>query len=83
MTTKTLDRIVELWPDLPEAARTDLLERAESLAAGGINFTAEELAGIERGREDFKPGRTLSAEQFDSNTDAFMRELRRKSATAS
>ncbi len=82
MTTKTPDRIVELWPNLPEAARADLIKRAESMAAGIVDFTAEDLAGIERGREDFKHGRTLSAEQFDSNMDAFMKGLRQKSARA-
>jgi hypothetical protein len=82
MTTQILDRIVELWPDLPEAARADLLKRAEALAADAVAFTTEELAGIERDREDFKHGRTLSAEQFDSNMDAFMDGLRQKSARA-
>jgi hypothetical protein len=82
MTTKTPVRIVELWPDLSEAARADLLKRSEALAADAVALTAEELAGIERGREDFKHGRKLSAEQFDSNMDAFIDELRQKSARA-
>jgi hypothetical protein len=89
MTTKTPDRIVELWPHLSEAARVDLITRAETIAAQADTpesvgeFTAEELAGIERGREDFKHGRTLSAEQFESNMDTFMSGLRQKASRAS
>jgi hypothetical protein len=33
MITKTPDRIVELWPHLSEAARADLIARAETIAA--------------------------------------------------
>lgn len=76
MTAKTPDRIVELWPYLPEATRADIIARAESIATEAVDFTAEELAGIERGREDFKHGRTLTAEQFDSKMDTFMAGLR-------
>jgi hypothetical protein len=72
MITKTPDRIVELWPHLSEAAR------AETVA-----FTPEELAGIERGRQDFKHGRTLTADQFESNMDTFMTGLRQKASRAS
>jgi hypothetical protein len=83
MTSRTPDRILELWPHLPEAARVDLITRAETIAAETGAFTAEDLAGIEGGREDFKHGRTLTAEQFDSNMDAFMTGLRQKAAPAS
>jgi hypothetical protein len=82
---QTIDRLVELWPHLPEAVRTELITRAETIAANtdSVPFTAEELAGIEQGREDFKHDRTLSVEQFESNMDAFMNELRQKAARAS
>jgi hypothetical protein len=90
MTTKsaqTIDRLAELWPHLPEADRADLIKRAESLAADAAAslFTVEELAGIERGRQDFKHGRTLSADQFESSMDTFMTGLglRQKSSRAS
>jgi hypothetical protein len=86
MITKTPDRIVELWPHLSEAARADLIARAETIAAAqpdAFVFTPEELAGIERGRQDFKHGRTLTVDQFESNMDTFMTGLRQKASLAS
>ena len=85
MITKTPDRIVELWPHLSETARADLIARAETVAAqpDTFTFTPEELAGIERGRQDFKHGRTLTTDQFESNMDTFMTGLRQKASRAS
>jgi hypothetical protein len=46
--TKSLERIAELWPSLSEAARTELIERAEASSADEPEFSAEQLAGIAR-----------------------------------
>ncbi len=77
MTTKSLDRIVELWPLLPEAVQADVLTRVEAVAANAepLDFTPEELAGIEEGREDFKRGQVQSLDEFDVNSAAFMAGL--------
>jgi hypothetical protein len=84
MITKTPDRIVELWPHLSEAARADLITRAEAIAAqpDAFVFTPEELAGIERGRQDFKQGRTLSIPEYRADMDAFFDRLKAKAAAS-
>ena len=81
MSTTTPARIVELWPSLPEDARQMIVALAESSAAnsGPYEFTAEELAGIERGREDFQNGRTSSLPEYRSDMEAFFKRLRTKS----
>ncbi len=85
MTTKALDRIVELWPLLPEEVQADLVTRVEAVAANvePVEFTPEELAGIERGREDFKHGRTLSLPEYRTDMDAFFDRLKAKAQSAS
>lgn len=83
MTTKTLDRLVELWPHLSEAARADLITRAEATAtlADKIEFTSEDLAGIERGRQDFRDGRTLSLPECRAAMDTFFDRLKARATT--
>ncbi len=83
MSAKELDRIIELWPLLPEATQADLLRRVETVAAitEPLQLKAEDVAAIERGREDFKHGRTLSLDQFEVNSAAFMANLRSKQRT--
>ena len=78
MDTKTPDRIVELWPILPEDARETLVKRAERTAgkAEPLVFLDEELAGIEQGRQDFKQGRTLSLQEYRTDMDAFFERLK-------
>ena len=80
MSTITPDRIVELWPSLPEEAREKLVELAERIAqnSGRFEFAAEELAGIERGREDFIHGRTFSLPEYRTDMDAFFERLKAK-----
>ena len=80
MSTTTPARIVELWPSLPEDTRQKIVDLAESSAAnsGPNEFTAEELAGIARGREDFQNGRTSSLPVYRSDMDAFFKRLRTK-----
>ena len=83
MSSTTPDRIVELWPSLSEDARQKIVDMAESSAvnAGTYDFTAEELAGIERGREDFQNGRTSSLPEYRSDMDAFFKRLTTKSSS--
>ena len=82
MSSTTPDRIVELWPSLSEDARQKIVDMAESsiVNAGTYDFTAEELAGIERGREDFQNGRTSSLPEYRSDMDAFFKRLTAKSS---
>ena len=81
MPITTPDRIVELWPSLPEDARQKIVDMAESsvVNSGSYEFTTEELAGIERGREDFQNGRTSSQPEYRSDMDAFFQRLKAKS----
>ena len=80
MDTKTPDRIVELWPILPEDARETLVELAERTAgkAEPLVFSDEELAGIDQGREDFKHDRTRSMQEYRADMDAFFERLKAK-----
>jgi plasmid stability protein len=43
-----------------------------------IGFTDDEAAALQRSKEDFKAGRTLSLTEADAATDAFLRGLRAK-----
>ena len=84
MNTKTPNRIIELWPHLTEAARADLITRAEAIAANvdKFEFTLEDLAGIERGRQDFEHDRTLSLSDYRADMDAFFDRLKAKATSA-
>ena len=83
MDTKTPDRIAELWPILPDDAQEALVKLAERTAdkAEPVDFSDEELAGIEKGREDFKHGRTLSMQEYRADMDAFFERLKAKATT--
>lgn len=80
MTTKTPQRIVELWPALSEEARKALTEIAETSAANAppLELTADEKAALARSRQDFEAGRTLSFDEMRAATDAFLAGLRAK-----
>ena len=82
MSTTTPDRIVELWPDLPEEARRKIVELAESIVdeTGGFAFTPEEIAGIERGRDDIRQGRSSTLAEYRSEMDDFFSGLKAKAA---
>ena len=79
MTTTTPQRIVELWPALSEEARKALTDIAESATSRApLELSAEEAAALERSRQDFRAGRTLSFEEMRAATDAFLAGLRGK-----
>ena len=79
MTTTTPQRIVELWPSLSEEARRSLTEIAEN-ASGHLplELTEDEAATLDRSRQDFQAGRTLSFDEMRVATDAFLAGLRAK-----
>lgn len=77
MDTKSPDRVVELWPDLPEQARRAIVEIAEGTAGRPLQMTPDEEALIEQAREDFLHGRTMSMVDFSSEMDAFVASLRK------
>jgi TRAP-type C4-dicarboxylate transport system substrate-binding protein len=77
MKTNTLERIVELWPSLPETARATIADIAESASPREmeLDLTPEEERLIEQAQDDFKHGRTLTLEQYRAEMDTFMAEL--------
>lgn len=79
MSTKTLDRIVALWPELPEAARQSILDIAETHAPHEteLELTPEEEGLILQGIDDFEHGRTLTLEEFEARSAAFMETVRK------
>jgi hypothetical protein len=83
MTTKTLDRVVELWPSLPEATRRTIVDIAETMASRDVPLvlTPEEERLLAQARDDFKHGRFLNAEAYRAEMDAFMRSLADKPTT--
>ena len=81
MSTLTPDRIVELWPNLSEAAREKLVEIAESIAQADtpLTLSSAEEALLAQSREDFAHGRTVTLEDFKADLDAFFGGLRARS----
>lgn len=88
MTTITPQRLLDLWPALSPERRAELVETAERMAAPvadgmkPVEFTADELAAIEQGSEDFKHGRTLRLDEFRADMDAFFARLKAKHSEA-
>lgn len=60
------------------AEMLEVLDLEESVLPREL--TDKELALIEKSKEDFRQGRTLSLEEAEARTDAFLAERRRKSA---
>ena len=81
MSITTPDRIVELWPSLPQEARQQIVEIAESSVAGEaeLELTPEEEVLLEQAREDFRLGRTVGMEEFKADLDQLFVDLRAKS----
>ena len=63
--TEAIELITATLPSLDEEQAMELAEVARSMVSPPIplKLTDEELAGIERGREDFRLGRTLSSSE--------------------
>ena len=84
MTTASAQRILDLWPTLTPEKQAELIETAERMAQAAdepIAFTPEDLAGIERGRADFKHGRTLTVDEFETRSRSILEGLRREPKT--
>lgn len=77
MKTRALDRIVELWPSLPEATRASIVDIAETASPREmeLDLTPEEERLIEQAQDDFKHGRTLTVAQYKDEMGTFMAEL--------
>ncbi len=72
-------------PVLGDSQVDAIAEMVQSMAesTAPLHLTAEDLAGIERSKEDFKHGRTLSSEEYEAEMDAFMERLSAKHAVTS
>ena len=83
--TTTPDRIVELWPRLPETTRKTILDIAETMSGREADpvLTPGEERLIAQGQEDFKQGRTLTSEQFEVRSADFLEQIRRRAASTS
>ncbi len=84
METTSAQRILELWPALSVEEQAKLVETAERMAAANADqpvtteFTSGELQAIEAGREDFKHGRSLTADELEVRSASFIEGLRSK-----
>jgi hypothetical protein len=78
MPTKAPDRVVVLRPSLPEAARKTIVDIAErtSPREAPFEFTPDKERLLEQAQEDFRQDRTQTLDEFSSDMDAFMAELR-------
>jgi hypothetical protein len=81
MSTKDLERVIELWPSLSDEARADVVELAEASQQPAMRpLTRYELDMLERSREDFKHGRFMNADEYYQHMQEFLRELAAKAA---
>jgi hypothetical protein len=74
------EALATIQASLPALADEQVDALAEMVAAWAqpqtpLDLTPEELAGIERSREDFKHGRTYTSEEARALTNAFLAEL--------
>ena len=73
--------ITAALPALDDARVAAVADMVQSLAhepARSLDLTDDELAAIERSKEDFKAGRTLSAEVYRDEMRAFMNAMAAK-----
>ena len=74
-TREGAERIAELWPQLSDDVRLELIEIAEAAASGEdeVDFplTAKEMASVEAARRDFAEGRTMTLEELEQSLDRF------------
>ena len=77
MPSQAPDRIVELWPLLPEAARKTLVDIAEASAPrdGELALSRNDQKAIVQSIADIAEGRTLDEAAYRSEMDAFMARL--------
>ena len=77
MIAVALQRIIELWPSLPEEAQSTLSELVEGAATSPdeLELTADEHAALEQSRQEFARGDVLDESQYRAAVDAFMRDM--------
>ncbi len=75
--TEALAKIQASLPALADEQVDALAQMAAAWAepSAPLDLTPEELAGIERSKEDFKHGRTYTSAEARALTDAFLVEL--------
>ena len=80
MTSRSPQRIVELWPSLTEKQREALVELAEAAAEPHerLSLTETEAESLIRSNGEFSSDSTLSFEEAEAATDEFLRGLRAK-----
>jgi hypothetical protein len=79
MNQHTPQRIIELWPALPEEAREAITDLAESSAVAGraLELTPHEQAQLQASFADFKEGRVIDEAEFRRSMAAFLAGLHR------
>lgn len=72
---ESLERLNRALEKLDDEQIAHLADIAADLAQDGPGgeFTEEDLASIDRGREDFKAGRTYTIEEIRARSDVFLR----------
>jgi hypothetical protein len=83
--TRTI-AIAKIHATLPALADEQVDALAEMVEAWAqphapLELKPEELAGIERSKDDFKHGRTLTDDDYQAEMDAFMKRLAAKQST--
>lgn len=78
--TEAIAIITANLPNLDDAAVTELAEHVKASTTPFMlrDLTDDELAAIERSRQDFKAGRTSSADEYRDEMHAFMATLEAK-----
>jgi hypothetical protein len=78
--TEAIEKIQAALPALADEQVDALAEMVQAWAEPRepLDLTPEELAGIERSREDFKHGRTLTDDEYQAEMDAFIARLAAK-----
>jgi hypothetical protein len=87
MSKSSSDRIIELWPKLPEEARLRLVEIAEDIAQANLpsnqplQLSEREEQLLDNAREDFSRGRAMTLEECKVDLDTFFQKLQAGSKT--
>ena len=79
--TEAIAVITAALPALDDARVAAVADMVQSLThepARPLDLTADELAAIERSKEDFKAERTLSSEAYRDEMQAFMSRMAAK-----
>ncbi len=73
-----ITRKIETLDDEQVSILADIAEDLADRSAPPLELTAEERAAIERSKDDFKLGRTLTSEQYQAEMSGFVNALKSK-----